>query len=100
MSNQIIMTSISIEDLSNIINVAVEKAILKLKEPADQPTEESTNDFISLEAVAKLLRVSKVTLHAYKKAGLIPFHRLGRRVLFRKSEVLNCLKTINKEIIK
>ncbi len=100
MSNQIIMTSISIEDLSNIINVAVEKAILKLKEPVDQPTEESTNDFIGMNAVAKLLRVSLVTVHAYKKAGLIPFHRIGRRVLFRKSEIINCLKTINKETIK
>ena len=94
------MTSIPIEDLTNLINIAVENAISKLNEPADQPPSSPSDDFISLDAVAKLLRVSKVTLHSYKKAGLIPFHRLGRRVLFRKSEVLNCLKTINGEVIK
>ena len=99
-NNNFIMTSIPIEDLTNLINIAVENAILKLKVPADQPPFSPSDVFISLDAVAKLLRVSKVTLHSYKKQGKIPFHRIGRRVLFRKNEILDCLKTINGEVIK
>ena len=100
MNNQIIMTSIPIEDLTKLINIAVENAILKLKLPADQPPSSPSDDFISFNDVKNMLKCSAVTLHAYKKQGKIPFHRLGRRVLFRKSEVLNCLKTINEGAIK
>lgn len=99
-NNNFIMTSIPIEDLTNLINIAVENAILKLKVPADQPPSSPSDDFISFNDVKNMLKCSAVTLHAYKKQGKIPFHRIGRRVLFRKNEILDCLKTINGEVIK
>ena len=89
-----------IEDLTNIILNAVQNAILKLKLPADQPPSSPSDDFISFNDVKNMLKCSAVTLHAYKKQGKIPFHRIGRRVLFRKNEILDCLKTINGEVIK
>jgi len=94
------MTSMPIEDLTNIILNAVQNAILKLKLPADQPPSSPSDDFISFNDVKNMLKCSAVTLHAYKKQGKIPFHRIGRRVLFRKNEILDCLKTINGEVIK
>jgi hypothetical protein len=38
-----------------------------------------------------------VSIHAYKKKGL-PFYRVGRKVLFKKSEVLEFMKNSTKRL--
>lgn len=49
---------------------------------------------VKIGEISNLLGLSKVTLHSYKKKGLIPYHRLGRNVYFYPSEVLDSLQKI------
>jgi len=53
---------------------------------------ESDEIYFSQYEVAKFLRVSMPTIIAWKKARKIPFYQHGRKILFKKSEVLDAMK--------
>lgn len=58
------------------------------------PTAEKTFDqeeHFTIEQLKKFLNCSKVTLHNYKKRGM-PYYRIGRKLLFKKSEVLEFMR--------
>lgn len=48
-------------------------------------------DHFSIKELAAFLHCSKVSIHNYKKLGL-PFYRIGRKILFKKQEVLNFMR--------
>ena len=48
--------------------------------------------YLSQREAARFLRVSLPTIIAWKKARKIPFYQHGRKVLFKKSEVLEAMK--------
>lgn len=79
-----------IEDLERVIERLFGKYIKPY--PQSQP---DNDDLLQMQEAAKLLEVSISTLHTYKKNGALPFHRIGRRVYFKKSEILESLKKIN-----
>lgn len=56
------------------------------------PTEATEPQLLDVEQTAKLLGVAPQTVHEYKKKGLLPYHRLGGKVLFYRSEVLAALQ--------
>jgi excisionase family DNA binding protein len=58
--------------------------------PAKKPEEEIT---FNISELADFLRCSKVSIHKYKKKGL-PFYKIGRKILFKKSEVLNFMDSL------
>jgi hypothetical protein len=69
------------------------------KETEKKGDEEKAETFNILE-LAKFLRCSKVSIHNYKKLGM-PFYRIGRKVLFKKNEVLNFMKGLkSKRVIQ
>ena len=81
---EIIMTKISYKQLKELISQCVKKCLQKhLIQP---PPEDDT--LLKIDAITKYLGVSKVTIHTWKKQGKIPFHRMGRKVYFKKSEIL------------
>jgi hypothetical protein len=45
----------------------------------------------SIESLMNFLGCNKASVHNYKKRGL-PFYRVGRKVLFKKEEVLVFMK--------
>ena len=47
---------------------------------------------LSREEVAKLLQINKVTLWRYTRENRIPHYRVGKKMLFKKSEVLEAIK--------
>ncbi len=53
---------------------------------------ESDEIYLSQFEVAKFLRVSMPTIIAWKKSRKIPFYQHGRKILFKKSEVLDAMK--------
>ena len=82
--------NITIEELRDVIKDSVREAIAaQIK--AQSTTEE---ELIKIEEVAEMLKVSKVTIFTWKKAGKIPFHRIARKIFFKRSEVLEALKQI------
>ena len=46
------------------------------------------DQLLTIEEAAQLLNVSKTTISEWKKNGIIPFIRLGKRVYFERSKLL------------
>jgi excisionase family DNA binding protein len=88
MNNLIITTA---DELTAII-----KSILTefQSAPTEKPQSE-TDTLMKPKDVCELLRISNGTLFSWKKQGKIPFRRLGRRIFFVQSDVLNAMKKIN-----
>jgi excisionase family DNA binding protein len=67
----------------------VEAAILKFNGVEQEET------FLCRKDVARILKVSLVTISAWTKSGKIPYHRIGSRVYFMKSEILKIFENKN-----
>jgi excisionase family DNA binding protein len=63
-------------------------------------TADKKEEHFNIKELACFLKCSKVSIHKYKKMGL-PFYRIGRKVLFKKTEVLNFMRGIkSKRVIQ
>lgn len=54
----------------------------------------SDEDLITRSETAKILGISLATLHDFTQRGIVPAYRLGTRIRYKKSEVLDSLKAI------
>jgi excisionase family DNA binding protein len=52
----------------------------------------SESGLMDMEEVIKFLKVSKVTIHNWKKSGVITSHKMGRKLYFKRSELMNAIK--------
>ncbi|TKC57623.1 helix-turn-helix domain-containing protein [Pedobacter hiemivivus] len=78
--------------LDNVIGNALQKVNFK---GADLKNGESLNenpDLMDMEEALKFLKVSKVTIHNWKKKGIIKSHKMGRKLYFKRSELLEAIK--------
>ena len=76
--------TISKEELQQLIEDAVFKAT------CTQPNLEY--NIITEKELSKLLNISKVTLHKYRKQGKIPFSQVGRTIRYDYKEVMETIK--------
>ena len=79
--NQFIIP-LDIKDFKSLLREAVREEIAQVLEV------QQYEPFIKTEEATDLLKVSKVTLLAWRKQGLIPFHKINSRVYYKKSELL------------
>ena len=49
------------------------------------------DECFDIQGLADFLKCSKVSIHNYKKVGM-PYYKVGRKLLFKKEEVLNFMK--------
>jgi excisionase family DNA binding protein len=54
------------------------------------------NILLTREETSKLLRVSLVTLWAWTRKDIIPAYRIGNQVRYKRNEVLDALRQMNK----
>jgi excisionase family DNA binding protein len=54
------------------------------------------DEILSREQTAELLKISLVTLWKWTNNDIIPAYRIGKKVLYKKSEVLASLKPKNR----
>ena len=76
--------TISKEELQQLIEDAVYTST------CTQPNLEY--NIITEKELSKLLGISKVTLHKYRKEGRIPFSKVGRTIRYDYKEVMETLK--------
>ena len=50
-----------------------------------------TEEYLTPEELAKLLKVDRKTIYALAKDGRLPHARVGRQIRFNKAEVLKAL---------
>jgi excisionase family DNA binding protein len=85
----IILKQMNAEELEAMIRRIVRSETQALQTPAKEKDEK----LLSAKEVCELLRITKPTLHNWKKSDKIPFHRIGHRIYFKKSEVMNALQS-------
>ena len=84
-----IFTSLNVEELTDIIRKCLsEMAINGNRETVNVAP---SDDLLNIEDIQKIFNVSKVTVHKWKKKGLIPFYKMNRKVYFKKSEVIDSM---------
>lgn len=84
---------IDAETLINQIATLIDSRLKSLNPPQSEVVEPES--FLTIEQVAKLLQVSKVTVHAWNAKGLLRPMRIGNKVRYLRSEVLSSPKAIN-----
>lgn len=89
MIHNFLLSPISLDELEQRL---VSRIKTELLSTAPQRTNEVEDDFLTAKQVSKLIGISLVTLHKWKKNGKLKFHRFGSRIRFRKSEILNTQK--------
>jgi excisionase family DNA binding protein len=81
----------SILELGKMIQESVKEEIRNLiPEYSKKSNDEQV--LLNRKQACKLLGCSLTTLHYYQKDGRIPFHQVGRKIFFDKTELLNHLK--------
>ncbi len=88
---QIILHGISMETLIDELTARL-APMLAAKRIAEEAYKPDTEEFITRGEASKLLKLSVRTIAEHSRQGRLKPHRIGRRVLFRRSEVLATLK--------
>ena len=82
-NESVLLSLIGEEQLKSIVESAVRKIMLELKEDAPEVDEWLTSD-----QVCRLLHVSKSTIVNWRSAGKLKSHKIGSRILFKREQVL------------
>ena len=82
----------------NLLLVEIDQIIEKrLKSLLQTPTPEITDRYVGTDEAQKLLgNVSGVTLWEWRKKQIITGYRIGSKVMYKYSELMNCGKMIVK----
>jgi hypothetical protein len=84
-----VFTSLSVEELTEMFRKCIIDAFPSgNKESLKEITSE---DLLNMEDIQRIFNVSRVTVHKWKKKGLIPFYKMNRKVYFKKSEVIDSM---------
>lgn len=87
---------IDMATLKSMLNSVIGNALQNLNfKDANLKNGESLNenpDLMDMEEAIKFLKVSKVTIHNWKKKGIIKSHKMGRKLYFKRSELLEAIK--------
>jgi excisionase family DNA binding protein len=90
--NQIILSQIPVSELVSLISNEIKKQL-----PESHSNRESKNEepetYYTRNEVCKLFHISLVTLNKHTKSKRLNAHRIGARVLYKRSEILNALSS-------
>lgn len=59
---------------------------------------EIDDEYLTRKDVAKMFKISLVTVHEWSKKGILKPHKIGTRVRFKKTEVMAAIKEMETEI--
>jgi excisionase family DNA binding protein len=77
---------------------AVKSIVEELKQDlTHQKEEEIESGFITRSQAIKFLNISPPTLYRYQKTGLLPYHKVGRKIYFNKRDLVNATKIVFKQ---
>lgn len=92
--NTLVFSNFTLDDLKSVISESISNELQKFR---PQQPDQQDDQLLKIGDIAKMLHVSNVTVFAWKKAGKIPFHRISRKIYFKKNEVMDALKKIERK---
>lgn len=84
----VIIQELNKEELVSLIDERLAKALRKVSEQVSDP-----DDLLSRQEAARHLKLSLSSLHAYTKTGKLIGHRIGGRLLYKRSDLDRALKS-------
>ena len=101
--NKIAFSPIDPHDLINQIKDSIKSEFSALKSELindhiinKNNTEPNSDELISLEETAEYFDVAKTTIHYWRKKQLLPkTYRKGRRVYFKKQDLIKSLESLS-----
>lgn len=95
MENHINLVNVPLEVMASTIREIVVSELQKVKELISlTPKEEDSDKILTREEVCKLLKVSPTTLFHWNNDKTLVNYKVGRRVYYRKSDVLAILNPL------
>lgn len=91
-SEQKPLFTLNIGEFMALVKQQVERGLQETQNK-NPKLESEKDEHFNIKQLAEFLKCSKVSVHNYKHKGM-PFYRIGRKILFKKSEVLNFMKTL------
>jgi excisionase family DNA binding protein len=86
-----LVVTMQMDEFEQFIRNIFQNEFSKMKNDS-QP--ESSAELMTIEETQAYLNVSKVTIHKWKKKKMIQSYRIGRKIYFKKHELLESLKSI------
>ncbi|WP_339835862.1 helix-turn-helix domain-containing protein [uncultured Flavobacterium sp.] len=83
--------NITVEELKNELIIEFKQLLKSFLEQ-----QEKADELLTRQETANILKVSLVTLWDWTKKDVLPAYRIGYKVRYKKSEVLESLKKINR----
>jgi predicted DNA-binding transcriptional regulator AlpA len=93
--NEIIITTISKAEIQQLIESAVQKAIIQ--NASNKKTQ--TDTFLDVDQAAAFIGIAKATLYGKCSEKLIPYFKKGKKLYFDQQELIEWLKTGKRKTI-
>lgn len=90
MAEKFLVTNYDRDELISMIKEAFKDELKETLKQQKKPDDYEV--LLSRNEVAKLLKVSLITVSKYQRAGKLPYSRLGRHVYFKKGDIMKALE--------
>lgn len=91
--HNLILTPISVDELTEKIAL---KTMELLKQKKQDEFFDNSEDLITRENACEFLSINKTSLWKHTKSGKLKSYGLGNRVYYKKSELIDAVKPLNK----
>ncbi|MGG9964484.1 helix-turn-helix domain-containing protein [Ferruginibacter sp. SUN106] len=89
-ANATLFVAMPFDEFQELIQNTIKNELKKFS-IVPQPTPQ--DDLMSIEDAGALLHVSKVTIHKWKKKKLIQAYRIGRKIYFKRRELIEAINS-------
>lgn len=93
--SQLILQGITLSEFEALIKTAIAERITEVTPTVKYVSDlNETNKYLTRREAAKKLNLSLPTLAKYSVSGLIPYYRIGSRILYKQEEIEQSLQTV------
>lgn len=97
MNTDILLTGTPIKDfIQLLISELTPQLRLIVQEELQSTQKETEEKYISEKEARKILPVTAPTFRSYRSQGLFPSYRIGARIFYKPSEIMEAAKRIRK----
>ena len=99
MADATMFTVMPLSELSELIKKSVRESFNNELREFIKGSVREEEPLLQIEDACQLLKVSKVTIHKWKKQNKIRYYRIGRKIYFKRSELISSLNFLNQKKI-